>query len=138
MQDNLSFQNFQYNSNYNATNSSTPFIPSNIQNNTSYGEISTTSWSSIRDALTAAPMGEEGSLLDELDVNIMHIVGKTLAVLSPLSPPPSPDIINDSDLAGPLIFCLLFGSLLLLVGKIHFGYIYATALIGMTGTQFDL
>lgn len=55
--------------------------------------------------------------------------------------------MDDSDLAGPILFCLLFGTFLLLVcngiffylrfinnhfksGKIHFGYIYGAALIG--------
>lgn len=36
----------------------------------------------------------------------------------------------DSDLAGPILFCLLFGTFLLLSGKVHFGYIYGSALIG--------
>jgi protein YIPF5/7 len=38
--------------------------------------------------------------------------------------------MDDSDLAGPLIFFLMFGTFLLLSGKIHFGYIYGVALIG--------
>ena len=31
---------------------------------------------------------------------------------------------GDSDLAGPLCFCLAFGSFLMLSGKLHFNYIY--------------
>lgn len=38
--------------------------------------------------------------------------------------------MNDVDLAGPLVFCLLFGGMLLLSGKVHFGYIYGMGLLG--------
>lgn len=38
--------------------------------------------------------------------------------------------MDDSDLFGPIIFCLLFGMFLLLAGKVHFGYIYGLAAIG--------
>ncbi len=56
------------------------------------------------------------------------------------------NLIDDADLAGPLIFCLLFGSFLLAVakylssiysrlksGKVHFGYIYGMALMSCAG-----
>ncbi len=39
-------------------------------------------------------------------------------------------IMDDSDLAGPIIFFLLFGTFLLFSGKVHFGYIYGLALLG--------
>ena len=39
-------------------------------------------------------------------------------------------IMDDSDLFGPIIFCLLFGTFLLLSGKVHFGYIYGLAAVG--------
>lgn len=38
--------------------------------------------------------------------------------------------MDDSDLAGPIIFFLLFGTFLLFSGKLHFGYIYGLALLG--------
>jgi len=38
--------------------------------------------------------------------------------------------MDDSDLAGPLLFCLLFATFLLFSGKVHFGYIYGLALVG--------
>ena len=38
--------------------------------------------------------------------------------------------MDDSDLAGPVLFFLLFGTFLLFSGKIHFGYIYGLALVG--------
>lgn len=39
-------------------------------------------------------------------------------------------IMDDVDLIGPILFCLLFGAFLLLSGKVHFGYIYGLALLG--------
>lgn len=38
--------------------------------------------------------------------------------------------MDDSDLAGPILFFLLFGTFLLFSGKLHFGYIYGLALLG--------
>jgi protein YIPF5/7 len=38
--------------------------------------------------------------------------------------------MDDSDLAGPILFFLLFGFFLLFSGKVHFGYIYGLALLG--------
>jgi len=61
-------------------------------------------------------------------VNFGHIKTKTLAVLSPFSI--SEHLMDDSDLAGPILFFLLFGFFLLAGGKLHFGYIYGLALLG--------
>lgn len=38
--------------------------------------------------------------------------------------------MDDSDIAGPILFFFLFGTFLLFSGKVHFGYIYGVALIG--------
>jgi hypothetical protein len=40
-------------------------------------------------------------------------------------------LMDDTDLAGPLIFCFLFGGFLLLSGKAHFEYIYGVAVVGV-------
>ena len=67
----------------------------------------------------------------------------------------SEHILDDTDLAGPLCFCLLLGALLLLSGKVscfpfflfsrrllksliqvHFGYIYGFSVFGCIGFQF--
>ena len=40
------------------------------------------------------------------------------------------DVAGDADLAGPLTFCLAFGALLLLSGKVHFNYIYGIGGLG--------
>lgn len=60
--------------------------------------------------------GYEGEppLLEELGVNFHHIQTKTLTVLNPMARI-EPHIMDDSDLAGPLLFCGLFGTFLLLV-----------------------
>ncbi|KIV99784.1 uncharacterized protein PV09_08590 [Verruconis gallopava] len=81
-----------------------------------------------------AAFGTEGypgepPLLEELGVDFSHVKMKTLAVLNPLARIDS-HLMDDSDLAGPLLFFLLFGFFLLGSGKIHFGYIYGLALVG--------
>ncbi|KAI9732645.1 MAG: hypothetical protein M1834_003982 [Cirrosporium novae-zelandiae] len=77
--------------------------------------------------------GYEGEppLLEELGINFQHIRGKTLAVLNPLARIDQ-HIMDDSDLAGPILFFMLFGTFLLFSGKLHFGYIYGLALLGCT------
>ncbi|KAI9659810.1 MAG: hypothetical protein M1821_001161 [Bathelium mastoideum] len=83
-----------------------------------------------------AAFGTEGyetepPLLEELGVNFGHIKMKTLTVLNPLARIDQ-HIMDDSDLAGPILFFLLFGTFLLFSGKVHFGYIYGLALLGTT------
>ncbi|KAI1380205.1 Yip1-domain-containing protein [Hypoxylon crocopeplum] len=71
----------------------------------------------------------EPPLLEELGVNFGHIQMKTLAVLNPFGRIDQ-HIMDDSDLGGPILFFLLFGTFLLFSGKVHFGYIYGLALMG--------
>ncbi|EAT84571.1 protein YIP [Parastagonospora nodorum] len=75
--------------------------------------------------------GYEGEppLLEELGVNFSHIKMKTLAVLNPFGRIDQ-HIMDDSDVAGPILFFLIFGTSLLLTGKLHFGYIYGLAFVG--------
>jgi len=72
---------------------------------------------------------DEPPLLHELGINPSHILSKTRSVLNPLQSPDS-HIMDDTDLAGPLVFCLLFGCCLLLTGKVQFGYIYGISTFG--------
>lgn len=72
----------------------------------------------LRTGLLAA-FGTEGydgepPLLEELGVNFGHIKMKTLTVLNPLARIDQ-HIMDDSDLAGPIIFFLAFGFFLLFV-----------------------
>mmetsp|Transcript_12890 Transcript_12890/g.20664 ORF Transcript_12890/g.20664 Transcript_12890/m.20664 type:complete len:227 (+) Transcript_12890:322-1002(+) len=84
--------------------------------------------------VVASPVNFENEppLLEELGVNFGHITQKTLAVLIPTKTLDH-QIMADTDMAGPLCFCLLLGFCLLLTGKIHFGYIYGFGLIGCLG-----
>ncbi|WFD36443.1 hypothetical protein MCUN1_003322 [Malassezia cuniculi] len=40
-------------------------------------------------------------------------------------------MMDDTDLAGPLIYCFIFGMILLLAGKSQFGYVYGVGLMGV-------
>jgi protein YIPF5/7 len=80
---------------------------------------------------------DEPSLLEELGINVEHILAKTKAVVVPfrrfhkqsaLADPSM--IVEDADLAGPIAFALLLGGELLLTGKLQFGYIYGFGLFG--------
>ncbi|XP_005147350.1 protein YIPF5 [Melopsittacus undulatus] len=75
---------------------------------------------------------DEPPLLEELGINFEHIWQKTLTVLHPLKVADG-SIMNETDLAGPVVFCLAFGATLLLAGKIQFGYVYGISVIGCVG-----
>ena len=62
---------------------------------------------------------------------------KTQAVINPTKSL-GEHILDDADLAGPLFFCLLLGSCLLLSGKVHFGYIYGFSVFGCAGIYMIL
>ena len=68
----------------------------------------------------------------ELGINFDHIWQKTLTVLHPLKVADG-SIMNETDLAGPMVFCLAFEATLLLAGKIQFGYVYGISAIGCLG-----
>lgn len=105
-------------------------------------------YSSVQDNFSAADTGmtynrsdfdleNEPPLLEELGINIPHIWAKTKAVILPyrkltgntIHMDPSM-IVEDADLAGPLMFALALGGELLITGKMHFGYIYGFGLFG--------
>ncbi|EGO25460.1 hypothetical protein SERLADRAFT_437201 [Serpula lacrymans var. lacrymans S7.9] len=71
----------------------------------------------------------EPPLLEELGINFSHIRAKSMTVLNPLQRVDE-QIMDDADLAGPLLFFFCFGTLLLLSGKPQFGYIYGFGLLG--------
>ncbi|XP_030384304.1 protein YIPF5 [Scaptodrosophila lebanonensis] len=72
---------------------------------------------------------DEPPLLEELGINPNHIFQKTLAVLNPLRGTEQ-QILQDTDMAGPLVFCLALGGFLLLSGKVTFSYIYGIGVMG--------
>ena len=67
----------------------------------------------------------------ELGINPAHIYSKTRSVLWPRRAKLSTEVINDDDFAGPLLFCLVLGILLLIQGKVFFGYIYGVFVVGL-------
>ncbi|KAJ1974923.1 hypothetical protein H4R35_003386 [Dimargaris xerosporica] len=71
----------------------------------------------------------EAPLMEELGINFGHVRTKSWTVLNPMRAIPR-DLMDDADMAGPLLFCLLFGTFLLFSGKAHFGYIYGVGLLG--------
>lgn len=72
---------------------------------------------------------DEPPLLEELGIRFDHIWSKTQAVMYPMRKI-NKNMLDDADLAGPLMYCLLLGSALLLTGKVHFGYIYGFSTFG--------
>lgn len=71
----------------------------------------------------------EPPLLEELGINFSHIRAKSMTVLNPLQRIDE-HIMDDADLAGPIIFFFCFGLFLLFSGKPNFGYIYGVGLFG--------
>lgn len=98
----------------------TPSMPVNVM------PLQQVSWLA---AFGTGGMSGEPPLLEELEINLSHIRTKTFAVLNPVRPIDK-HIMDDTDLMGPLLFCLLFGISLLLNGKVQFGFIYGVALLG--------
>jgi len=79
------------------------------------------------------PYANEPPLLEELGINISHIITKSRFVILPFSRRTTiedSNLMDDDDLAGPLGIVLLLAFELLLAGKIHFGYIYGFGLTG--------
>lgn len=78
---------------------------------------------------------DEPPLLEELGINLSHILVKTKAVVLPFSrfggdrlDPAT--IVKDADLAGPVALALALGGEMVLTGKLQFGYIYGFGLFG--------
>lgn len=69
-------------------------------------------------------------LLTELGINFNHIIRKTKTVLMPRPTKLDMDLVADDDFAGPLLFCVVLGILLLFNGKVFFGYIYGVFVVG--------
>lgn len=77
----------------------------------------------------------EPPLLDELEIYPDRIIQKSIAILNPFHYRNENDhLLSETDLAGPIIFCLIFGVCLFLSGsKVHFGYIYGLSVISVLG-----
>ncbi|KAG4095200.1 hypothetical protein H8356DRAFT_1689536 [Neocallimastix lanati (nom. inval.)] len=89
-------------------------------------------FASIKAAFGTGGYDDEPPLLEELGINFTDIKKKALVVLYPFRRYDKENMGNP-DLIGPILFCLIFGSILLLKGKVHFGYIYGVASLGSIG-----
>merc|ERR1712166_1211390 len=76
---------------------------------------------------------DERPILEELNINFGHIVQKTRAVMWPRRSKLDAAVINDSDFAGPILFALLLGTLLLFNGKVQFATSTAFSSSGCSG-----
>ncbi|KAK9718177.1 hypothetical protein K7432_005693 [Basidiobolus ranarum] len=72
---------------------------------------------------------EEPPLLEELGIDLLQIKDRTIVALNPFKPMDR-DLMENPDLAGPLLFCFSFGMFLMLSGKAHFEYIYGVGVLG--------
>jgi len=71
----------------------------------------------------------EPPLLEELDIHPAEIAKKTLAIFLPFARL-TPQQEQDTDLAGPFLFCTALAVLLLMQGKLAIGYVYGYAFGG--------
>mmetsp|Transcript_29108 Transcript_29108/g.45230 ORF Transcript_29108/g.45230 Transcript_29108/m.45230 type:complete len:199 (+) Transcript_29108:391-987(+) len=103
-------------------------------------QMRTSSSSSFAAPYDPSEFENEPPLMEELGINISHIKDKTMAVLLPFSSHAknNPNLMDDDDLFGPLMFGLLLGGTLLLSGKLHFGYIYGFGMFSCLGMGFIL
>ncbi|OAD65598.1 hypothetical protein PHYBLDRAFT_92678, partial [Phycomyces blakesleeanus NRRL 1555(-)] len=135
--DNLQFYSSsyddQYSSSYYNDGSAPPPAGDIRSSNYDYASGGSSIWS----ALGTGGFADEPPLLEELGINFGHIKTKSLTVLNPFRRVPD-TIMDDADLAGPLLFLLLFGMCLLLSGKVHFGYIYGVGVLGVVSIYLIL
>ncbi|XP_048853191.1 protein YIPF7-like [Brienomyrus brachyistius] len=75
---------------------------------------------------------DEPPLLEELGINFDHIWQKTLTVLNPVKPADG-SIMRETDLTGPVLFCIALAVTLLMAGKSHFGFVYGVSAMGCGG-----
>lgn len=89
--------------------------------------------------ISATLLGEgeadERPILEELGIDFGHIKAKTKIVLWPKRSmiTPGSAMGNDDDFAGPLLFCLTLGTIMLFKGKVQFGAIYGVFVSGWLG-----
>jgi len=80
---------------------------------------------------------DELPLLEELGVRPDQIIVKLKCVLNPTKKVDK-HVLDDADLAGPIIFCLCLGTTLLFTGHLRLGYVYGFGVIGATAMNILL
>ncbi len=118
-----------------STNSSTNSLGNNSG---SAGRPNSSSFSSsYRYTYNPDDFADEPPLLEELGINLSHIRTKSLSVILPgryAKQAIDKNLMEDTDMAGPIAFGILLALELLLAGRIHFGYIYGFGLFGCLAT----
>ncbi|XP_061842689.1 protein YIPF5-like isoform X2 [Nerophis lumbriciformis] len=71
----------------------------------------------------------EPPLLQELGISFDDIWQKTVTVLNPFKPADG-SIMNQTDLTGPVLFCVALGLTLMMAGKVQFAYVYGMSASG--------
>eukprot|EP00629_Pelagomonadales_sp_RCC1024_P009103 CAMPEP_0119264094 /NCGR_PEP_ID=MMETSP1329-20130426/3282_1 /TAXON_ID=114041 /ORGANISM="Genus nov. species nov., Strain RCC1024" /LENGTH=228 /DNA_ID=CAMNT_0007263837 /DNA_START=265 /DNA_END=948 /DNA_ORIENTATION=+ len=71
---------------------------------------------------------DEPPLLEELGIDFSEILAKTKLVLTPSVREVDASLVDETDLAGPIVFVFLLGGTLVLHGKLHFGHLYGFGL----------
>ncbi|KAJ3023337.1 UNVERIFIED_CONTAM: hypothetical protein HDU68_008656 [Siphonaria sp. JEL0065] len=127
--DNLQFQSFDYGNTSGNLSSQYDYPAPNAQSYSSGSQQQMAMPISWAAAFSTGDYPDEPPLLEELGINFGHMKGKAISVLNPLTPIDK-HIFDESDLAGPVLFCLLYGGFQLFAGKIQFNFIYAVALLG--------
>jgi hypothetical protein len=120
----------------------TPPAPQNFYTgnmNTQFEFNDRVTWASIKAAFGTGGYDDEPPLLEELGISFTDIKKKALVILYPFRRYDN-DNMGNPDLVGPLFFCLIFGSILLLKkkSKDNFGYIYGVSSLGSIGIHFIL
>ncbi|ORX87984.1 Yip1-domain-containing protein [Anaeromyces robustus] len=100
--------------------------------NTQFEYSDRVTFASIKAAFGTGGYDDEPPLLEELGISFQDIKKKALVVLYPFRRYDKENMGNP-DLVGPILFCLIFGSILLLSGKNYFGYLYGVSASGSIG-----
>eukprot|EP00244_Chara_vulgaris_P012662 TRINITY_DN6789_c0_g1_i1.p1 TRINITY_DN6789_c0_g1~~TRINITY_DN6789_c0_g1_i1.p1 ORF type:complete len:261 (-),score=24.12 TRINITY_DN6789_c0_g1_i1:330-1112(-) len=82
----------------------------------------------VRPGMANFGFEDEPPLLEELGINLPQISKKTWSILRPFRL--NAELMEDGDLSGPLLFCLLFGACQLLDKKWHIGVILGWGIVG--------
>ena len=77
---------------------------------------------------------DEPPLLEELGVDFADIWSKTKLVLKPSMSEIDESLVEEADLAGPIVFVFTLGGMLMLHGKLHFGYVYGFGMSSCVAT----
>ncbi|XP_013139515.1 PREDICTED: protein YIPF5 [Papilio polytes] len=130
----LDFQTFLPERSFAYDQAQVPLVPPN--NNQGYHPNIFTPAAIPREANATITEFDEPPLLDELEIYPDRILEKTLAVLNPFHGQSKADdanfLLRDTDIAGPIAFCLALAVCLFLSGnKAHFGYVYGLSVMSV-------